>query len=110
MISRAKRLELFDFYVLEKRCPICKDWRRSERPRRREEIDVVPIKGGICARCVMAFVKNICTLRKKTKPCKKLAARNEAEACIGCLPKFFETLGAKRRRSASGDCQPPTQH
>lgn len=62
MISRAKRLELFDFYVLEKRCPICCNWPRSERPRRREEIDVIPIDGGICGRCAMAFVKNICTM------------------------------------------------
>src|SRR5262249_51779978 len=59
MISRTRRLELFDFYVLEKRCPICNNWPRAERPRRREEIDVIPINGGICGRCTMAFVKNI---------------------------------------------------
>jgi len=59
MISRARRLELFDFYVLEKRCPICSNWPRAERPRRREEIDVIPIQGGICGRCAMAFVKSI---------------------------------------------------
>jgi hypothetical protein len=59
MISRVQRLKLFDFCVLEKRCPICSQWPRAERPLRRKGIDVVPIAGGICARCAMAFVKNI---------------------------------------------------
>ena len=62
MITRAERLDMFSFYVLEKRCPICKHWPRAERPQRREDIDVIPIRGGVCARCVMAFVKNICVM------------------------------------------------
>ena len=100
MISRARRLELFDFYVLEKRCPICKDWPRAERPRRREEIDVIPIQGGICGRCAMAFVKSISVQCNSQEELDALQQARREERSKGLFRSASEVLRDIRSKAA----------
>jgi hypothetical protein len=103
MITREQRLDMFSFYVLEKRCPICKDWPRAESPQRREDIDVIPIKGA-CARCVMAFVKNICVMTKDQEETDALReAIREDRRKANPRPNGHELLKEIRARKLTKD-------
>ena len=100
MISRDERLKMFDFYVLEKRCPICSNWPRTERPRRREEIGVVPIDGGICARCAMAFVKSISVVTDSKEELEALQQARREERSKGLFRSASEVLRGIRSKAA----------
>jgi hypothetical protein len=66
MITRAERLEILDYCVPERRCPVRSHWPRAERPQHRAELDCILIK-GTCFRCFMAFVKNITGCKPPTE-------------------------------------------
>ena len=58
MLTRAERKEFFEFYARERDCVVCADWPRAKKPKHRSELDRIPIN-GTCARCYLAFVRNI---------------------------------------------------
>jgi hypothetical protein len=66
---------MFSFFVLEKRCPVCKDRPRAKKASRRSELDRVPSQGTL-ARCYMAFVKNIAGCEAPTKHSRRRSQKN----------------------------------
>lgn len=48
------RKEYREYYVLQKHCPVCKDWPPAERKARRLEIETIP-NAKLCIRCDMEW-------------------------------------------------------
>jgi hypothetical protein len=46
-------------FVSEAECPVCSKWPSQDRRSKREELDEIPLGQPICARCFVAFWKNM---------------------------------------------------
>jgi len=104
MMTRAQRLEHFSFYAREKDCVICSAWPRAERAQRRIDGDYIrfPIKGA-CARCWLAFVKEICIVTDSPEELDALRQAVRRERKAGRLTPAQELLEQIRSEK-------PTKH